>query len=135
MICEGFATGLRIYQAIRRDCRVIVAFNAGNLLKVAESLPKGGMAVIAADNDHETQEKIGINPGMEKAREAAEMLGIGVAYPECGGSDWDDYAQERREEIMERECLKSSPASGSVIAEKINAEIAIAIKRQARRLR
>lgn len=134
VIVEGLATGLRVYQAIK-NCRVVVAFNAGNLMKVAQTLPKQGLAVVAADNDHETAKKIGINPGLEKAKEVADCIGVGFAYPDCVGTDWDDYAQERREEIMERECLKSRPMSDKDIAAKINAEIAIAIKRHARMMR
>ena len=103
--------------------------------KVSETIKRQGMGVVAADNDHETAKKIGINPGLEKGLEAAELLGVGMAFPECIGSDWDDLWRERREEIMERECLKSRPMPDRVIAAKINAEIAIAIKRQAKRLR
>jgi putative DNA primase/helicase len=78
-----------------RQARVIVAFDAGNLLPVVERLKPNGSVVIAADNDHGTQAKRGMNPGIEKARNAAELIGCGVAYPTgIEGSDWADFAKE-----------------------------------------
>jgi putative DNA primase/helicase len=50
ILCEGFATGASIAEATGRP--VVIAFNAGNLLKVAES----GMTV-AGDNDAWTTDK------------------------------------------------------------------------------
>jgi putative DNA primase/helicase len=134
VLCEGFATGLTIYQAIR-NCRVIVAFNAGNLPRVAESIQRAGMGVVAADNDYETAKRIGINPGQQMGLEAATLLGVGMAIPSCSGTDWDDYRQERIEEIEEREAMKSRPMKAKDIAAKVCTEIAIAIKREARRIK
>lgn len=50
-LCEGYATGLSIRHALRnlkRRYTLHVTFSAGNMLKVAESLPRG---FIVADND------------------------------------------------------------------------------------
>lgn len=91
---EGFATGLTIFQAIP-NCRVIVCFNAGNLPVIAEHAERRGMAVVCADNDHETEKRIGRNPGLDAARAAAELLGVGVAFPTCAGTDWNDYVMEQ----------------------------------------
>lgn len=91
---EGLATGLAIYQSIRK-ARVIVAFDCGNLLPVIERVKPTGSVVICADNDHRTKAARGVNPGLEKARNAADLLGCGVAYPQgIEGSDWADYLAE-----------------------------------------
>lgn len=95
--CEGFATGLTIFQAIPTS-RVIVCFNANGLREVALRTARAfrGMACICADNDHKTAEKPPfINPGLEKGKEAAKAIGCGIAYPTgIEGSDWDDARQE-----------------------------------------
>lgn len=71
-ICEGFATGASIREA--SGFAVAVAFNAGNLLAVArlmrEKFPDYTI-IICADNDVETDG----NPGLSKAKEAAEQIG------------------------------------------------------------
>lgn len=93
-ICEGLATGLAIFQSVRH-ARVIVAFDAGNLVAVAERVRPTGNVVICADNDRATHQRTGINPGIEKATSAAELLGAGVAYPTgIEGTDWADALVE-----------------------------------------
>lgn len=108
VICEGLATGLAVFQSVRQ-ARVIVAFDAGNLLPVVDQLRPSGSVVIAADNDHSTQAQRGFNPGIEKARNAAELIGCGVAYPQgIEGTDWADALKEWGEpgaRRMEREIL------------------------------
>ena len=52
ILCEGYATGLSILAAVDRlklDMSVVVCFSAGNLVYVAEKMPKGAM--VFADND------------------------------------------------------------------------------------
>ena len=135
VLCEGFATGLTLFQSIP-NCRVVVAFNAGNLLDACRYVDRLGLAVVAADNDHATQAKVGFNPGVEKAQEAADRLGVGVAFPSCSGSDWDDFRQERYEALAEREALRlRASVRGKDIQSVIANEIAMAVKRQARRVR
>lgn len=93
-VCEGLATGLAIFQSLRM-ARVIVAFDAGNLIHAVDQLRPVGSVVICADNDHATQAKRGMNPGIEKAANAAELIGAGVAWPEgIEGSDWADFLLE-----------------------------------------
>jgi len=93
-VCEGLATGLAVFQSVRH-CIVIVAFDAGNLLPVVDHLRPKGSVVICADDDHQTQAKRGINPGREKAANAAELIGAGVAWPEgIEGTDWADALME-----------------------------------------
>lgn len=93
-VVEGLATGLAVFQSMRQ-ARVIVAFDAGNLLPVIDRLNPVGSVVIAADNDHGTQAKRGFNPGIEKARNAANLIGCGVAFPTgIEGSDFCDLLKE-----------------------------------------
>lgn len=93
-VCEGFATGLAIFQAMRH-ASVIVAFDAGNLVHVVDRIRPKGSVVICADDDHGTEAKRGFNPGREKAANAAELIGAGVAWPEgIEGTDWADALAE-----------------------------------------
>ena len=93
-VCEGLATGLAIFQSLRM-ARVIVAFDAGNLVHAVDQLRPTGNVVICADDDHGTQARRGFNPGREKAENAAELIGAGVAWPEgIEGTDFADALLE-----------------------------------------
>lgn len=101
-VVEGLATGLAVYQSVRH-ARVIVAFDAGNLLPVLQHLKPTGSVVLAADNDHRTEARGKGNPGREKATQAAEAIGAGVAWPEgIEGSDWADYLLEHGQGAAKR---------------------------------
>lgn len=98
VLCEGLATGLAVYQSMR-TARVVVAFNAGNLMPVAQQLRKAGQlqgpVTVAADNDHGTEARRGFNPGLQHANRVAEEIGCGVAFPsDIEGTDWADYLNE-----------------------------------------
>lgn len=94
VFCEGLATGLAVYQCMRH-ARVVVAFFADNLVPVAQEIKPSGMVVVAGDNDHETMRKRGFNPGADKARNAADLIGCGAALPDgIEGSDWADALSE-----------------------------------------
>jgi len=129
VLCEGMATGLAIFAAVPL-VRVIVAFNAGNMARVR--IPRQGMAVVASDNDHATAAKLGHNPGIEAATEAAEAIGCGIAVPTgMFGSDWCDWRNERvawmlAERVKERE---------GNIRRAVDAEITAEIMRNATFLR
>ncbi|CAL7962704.1 hypothetical protein GAMM_40021 [Gammaproteobacteria bacterium] len=78
-ICEGYATGATIHGAT--DCGVVVAFNAGNLLSVAQIIKNKYPSkdiVICADNDAFREEG---NIGIEKATEAAKAIEAKTATP------------------------------------------------------
>lgn len=81
-IAEGFATGATIHQATGYP--VAVAFNAGNLLAVAntmrEKFPDLPL-ILCADDDRHTPG----NPGLSKASEAARAVGGLLAIPEFVG--------------------------------------------------
>ena len=78
MIAEGFATAASIREAT--GLPVVIAFDCGNLGPVAKAirswLPLACIA-IAADDDHSTEG----NPGLSKARDAAELIGAALAVP------------------------------------------------------
>ena len=84
ILCEGFATGASIAQATGQP--IVVAFNAGNLLKVAEL----GWT-LAGDNDAFTHDRHGDpwNPGREKALTAAWQHNCRVVTP-----DFPDIGKE-----------------------------------------
>lgn len=97
-IAEGYATAASIHAAT--GATVLVAFNAGNLLPVAELARKyypDREITICADDDHETMARTGKNPGLEKATAAAEAIGASLAIPRFadpkGKSDFNDLAQ------------------------------------------
>jgi len=78
IICEGYATGATINQAI--GSTVFIAFDAGNLLPVAKAIRSNysdEKIIIAADDDFATEG----NPGKTKATEAAEAVGGYLAVP------------------------------------------------------
>jgi putative DNA primase/helicase len=103
VLAEGVATALALFACLRTS-RVMAAFSAGNMysLGVLGRVPDGSV-VVAADNDHETAERTGSNPGIDAGEEAASRLGCGVAVPHGIGTDWSDIRQEmfqRHKEIL-----------------------------------
>jgi phage/plasmid primase-like uncharacterized protein len=102
VIGEGFATAASIHEATRLP--VVVAFDCGNLLPVAKAI-RGWLPlaqiVIAADDDYAAAG----NPGLTKARDAAEFIGATVAVPtfletEPRGTDFNDLAVLRGTEAV-----------------------------------
>ena len=85
VLCEGFATGASIAQAT--DYYVLVAFDAGNLLPVAErikaALPADWRLIIAGDNDAYGE----VNTGADKARACAHAVGAECVLPDFTGCD------------------------------------------------
>jgi putative DNA primase/helicase len=87
IVCEGYATGASIHESTGHA--VAVAFNAGNLEPVAVALRAKYphlKIMIAADDDHLSAG----NPGLTKARAAAQAVGALVAVPEFFGHDRQD---------------------------------------------
>ncbi|WP_051640631.1 hypothetical protein [Thiomicrorhabdus sp. Milos-T2] len=93
VICEGFATGATLKEYYAQDDNVVIAFNAGNLLPVAQyfrnEYPESEM-VIAGDNDFKNP----VNIGRDKAIATARLVGASYSIPEFSGdesgSDWND---------------------------------------------
>ncbi|MEY8688399.1 MAG: PriCT-2 domain-containing protein [Leptothrix sp. (in: b-proteobacteria)] len=99
IICEGYATGWSLHAAT--SWPVVVAFDAGNLLPVAEALRAklgGARLIIAADNDQWHAD--GKNPGIESAGRAAEKVAGIVAVPHFADTtdeptDFNDLHQQQ----------------------------------------
>lgn len=76
IIAEGYATAATIKEAIELPA-IVSAFDAGNLKAVAKTLhekyPKTPI-IIAADDDKHLEITQGVNPGNEKAMEAAKAI-------------------------------------------------------------
>ena len=76
---EGYATGATVHEAV--GGLVVIAFHAGNLKPVAVAIGQqypDATIVIVADNDRWTEG----NPGVTKAKEAAESIGAMIVIPE-----------------------------------------------------
>jgi phage/plasmid primase-like uncharacterized protein len=97
-ICEGYATGATIHEATSYP--VIVAFNAGNLSKVAKIVkaqyPNFDL-IIAGDDDFQNEK----NPGKKAATEAAHSTQARLIFPTfaepraAGQTDFNDMAQSQ----------------------------------------
>jgi len=104
LIAEGFATAATLHEMT--EMPVIVAFNAGNLLPVAQTyrgLYPDRAIYIAGDDDRQREaERDGqgrpkINVGRVKAEEAATAISGQAVFPPFPpgaiGTDWNDLAQ------------------------------------------
>jgi len=96
VICEGFATAASIHEAT--GLTVAVAFDANNLLPVAEAIRAKLLdlkLIIAADDDWKSE----VNTGVTKAKEAAHKVGGYLAVPNFPNnrgekdSDFNDMAR------------------------------------------
>ena len=103
---EGFATGATIHEATGYP--VAVAFHAGNLEPVAKVLRKQFpklCLVVCADDDAATAG----NPGITKAKSAAQAVGGKVAVPDFGTdrphgvSDFNDMATLRDQGAVKKQ--------------------------------
>jgi len=93
LVCEGFATGASLHEATGRT--VVVAFNSGNLVRVAEKLVSAHPTTrwqIAGDDDRHKP----TNVGRDMALQAARILrcdAIFPVFPEgSDGTDFNDMA-------------------------------------------
>ncbi|MCE0760693.1 toprim domain-containing protein [Marinobacter sp. G11] len=83
VIVEGYATGASVRMAT--GLPVAVAFDAGNLVPVARALRQfmpTAVICIAGDNDTDTEQRQGKNPGRVKAQAAAQAVGGVWVLPE-----------------------------------------------------
>lgn len=96
-LAEGFATAASIHMATGKP--VVIAFNAGNLPKVAakmaQILPKNAPVYIAADNDAS-------QTGIKKAAEAAQVLGnrARVVMPEFTEDEIARFQQKHGQDSL-----------------------------------
>lgn len=101
LVGEGYATCATLHEASGHP--VAVAFDGGNLVKVARELRAlfpAALLLICGDDDRDTEAKTGKNPGRQSAATAAravhaEGAPAGAVFPEGlppGGSDFNDLA-------------------------------------------
>lgn len=93
LVCEGWATGASIHEATGDP--VVVAFDAGNLIRVARVLRRRHRNIeltIVADNDAKADRAD--NPGVVAATEAAQDNDARLAVPDCAG-DANDLVQAK----------------------------------------
>ena len=94
LLAEGYATAASLHAATDRP--VAVAFDAGNLVKVARALRglyPDALIVVCGDDDRDTEARTGVNGGRVAAERAAQAVGGLVVFPEGlpeGGSDFND---------------------------------------------
>ena len=106
LIAEGYATAATLHEMTGMPA--IVAFNAGNLLPVAQTyraIDPDRVIYIAGDDDWQRSTELDaqgrpkVNVGRVKAEEAAAAIGGQAVFPEFAlgsdGTDWNDLAQTR----------------------------------------
>jgi putative DNA primase/helicase len=87
-IVEGWATGVSVFMAT--GYCTVVAFNAGNLVAVAQKIRKAlpeAVIIMGADDDAWTDG----NPGITSATEAARAIGAMLAIPRWYGDRADGH--------------------------------------------
>jgi putative DNA primase/helicase len=103
-ITEGVSTAVSVY--LKTYSLVLAAMNAGNLMEVAllarKRWPKTKI-IIAGDDDWLTQQRTDVNPGVEKAIEAAIAIDGLTYFPPFTDdqkkrnlSDWNDYLNDNK---------------------------------------
>ncbi|MDQ7745675.1 DUF927 domain-containing protein [Hydrogenophaga pseudoflava] len=96
LIAEGYATAATLHEATGYP--VAVAFDAGNLQHAARALRQlhpAALLVVCGDDDQDTEQQTGANPGRVKATAAAKAVRGLAVFPEGlppGGSDFNDLA-------------------------------------------
>lgn len=82
VIAEGYATAVTVMELLGKPA--VAAFDAGNLLPVAQALhdryPSRPVLIVADDDQRQERER-GVNPGRQKAQEAAKAVGGRVVLP------------------------------------------------------
>ena len=124
LVCEGYATGASLHMAT--GLAVALAFDAGNLLAVAEIMRErfpGRGLIICADDDWKTTRPDKVtpyNPGREKAEAAAAIVGAQVVWPifsderEDGWTDFNDLHCAEGLDAVRRQVMSlvRPPAAG-----------------------
>lgn len=107
-VCEGYSTGCSLKVGFRNLIPVYVAFDSGNLMKVAEILRKKykhAHLIICADNDQKTKG----NPGIKSAKKVIRAIdNASIIYPiflsnDQVSSDFNDLMVTRGVSELERQ--------------------------------
>lgn len=86
-VCEGYATGASIFEALDGSYPVIITFNADNMVKCASivsALYPQNRLIFCADDDKATEIKTGKNTGLLAGEQAASTAGGEVISPDFG---------------------------------------------------
>lgn len=97
LVCEGYGTAASVFEATNRP--TAVAFDAGNLGKVARTLRKAypaALIVICGDHDIATEARTGKNPGRLGAESAARSVGGIAVFPENLPADLSDFNDQQQ---------------------------------------
>jgi putative DNA primase/helicase len=116
VVCEGYATGATIHAAT--GWCVAVAFDAGNMVAVAEDLRAllpGVNFVIAADNDRWSSMGEIENPGVHFAERAAFAVRGRLVVPQFADlddrpTDFNDLQQREGIDVVQQQLLPPLPA-------------------------
>ncbi len=98
---EGFATMATIYEATGTPC--VICFTAGNLKRVLTELKEDFPdldIMVTADNDLETMEKRGFNPGVEKATAACKALKLKMVVCPVNSDFNDLFCQQGADAVV-----------------------------------
>lgn len=90
LICEGYATGASIFEALGSIYPVIITFNADNMVKCASiirTLYPQHRLIFCADDDKATEIKTGKNTGISAGDESATLTGSEVISPDFGDDE------------------------------------------------
>jgi putative DNA primase/helicase len=88
IVCEGYSTALSVraaMKALKRRYTLHVCFSAGNVIKVAATLPRG---YVIADHD-----KLNPSTGTRAGHEVVKKVGWPFFMPEQEGMDFNDLHQ------------------------------------------
>jgi putative DNA primase/helicase len=119
LVAEGYATAASLHEATGYP--VAVAFDAGNLAKVAHALRQrypAALLVLCGDDDQATYTKTGSNPGKIKATAAALAVQGLVVFPfdlAADQSDFNDMHQAHGLDAV-RDCVLSAIADHELAA-------------------
>jgi putative DNA primase/helicase len=119
LVAEGYATAASLHEATGYP--VAVAFDAGNLAKVAHALRQlypAALLVLCGDDDQATFTKTGSNPGKIKATEAAVAVQGLAVFPldlAADQSDFNDMHQAHGLDAV-RDCVLSAIADHELAA-------------------
>jgi len=109
-ICEGFATGCSIHMATGKG--VVIAFNAGNLVKVARAmrLSNPELKITICGDDDKAKSP---NVGREKAEKAGVIAMASVIFPICSGTDFNDlHCEMGLDAVRQQVKKKEEPEAG-----------------------
>lgn len=119
LVAEGYATAASLHEATGYPCAV--AFDAGNLSKVAHALRQhypAALLVLCGDDDQATFTKTGSNPGRSKATAAAVAVKGVAVFPVDLAADQSDFNDMHQAHGLDavRDCVLSAIADHELAA-------------------